>query len=74
MFIDLYTIVMGLLFGLVLAVTIVGFLIYAAVTSPQYEDDYPYTARLDRWIPLSRHENQRNYLHVSGPDADHFDW
>lgn len=69
-FIDVNTLVLGLAFGLALSTVIVWFLVHAAITAPQHEDDRSRTAHLGKWSPTSRYESRRTYLHAVGYDPD----
>ena len=70
MVIDLTALVMGLVFGLVLATAIVFLLVYATLNTPQMED----LPGMNTWKPISRYESQRTYLHASGHHPDMVDW
>lgn len=72
-FIDVNALVLGLLFGLVLSVTIVIFLVHAAINTPQTEEDRTRTT-LGTWRPLARYESRRTYLHASGHDPEVYEW
>ena len=71
MFIDLNTLVVGLAFGLILGSAIVVFLIYAAINTPQLNDDRKH---ISHWMPISKYESQRTFLHASGHEPDGLDW
>jgi hypothetical protein len=73
-FIDVNALLMGLLFGLVLSVTIVIFLVHAAINAPQPEEDRSRAGRFGTWKPAARYENRRSYLHVGGHDPEVYEW
>lgn len=73
-FIDVNALVMGLVFGLVLSVTIVIFLIHAAINTPQVEEDRSRTTRFGTWRPHARYESRRTFLHASGHDPEIYEW
>lgn len=70
MVVDLNALIMGMVFGLVLAAAIVALLVYATANAPQLED----APGLNAWRPISRYESQRTYLHASGHHPDVIDW
>ena len=72
-YIDLSAILLGLVFGLVLSGSIVGFLIHAAINAPQSEEDRAGAAYFAHWSPISKYESRRTYLHAAGHDPD-FEW
>jgi hypothetical protein len=69
--IDVNTIVFGIVFGLILATSIIMLLVYATIQAPQIEDD---RSPVSHWTPMAKYESQRTYLHAIGHDPDVFDW
>lgn len=69
-FVDVSTLVLGLVFGLALSTVIVWFLVHAAITAPQHDDDPAHAGRLAKWSPMARYESRRAYLHAAGHDPD----
>lgn len=71
---DVNALLWGLLFGLVLSVTIVVFLVHAAINAPQTEEDRSRMARFGTWRPIAKYENRRTYLHANGHDPEVYEW
>ena len=71
MIIDVNTVVFGILFGLVLAASIIMLLVYAAIQTPQPEDE---KSQITQWTPMAKYESHRTYLHATGHDPDVLDW
>jgi hypothetical protein len=69
--IDMSTLVLGTLLGLVLGGAIVLFLIYAAVNAAKENTE---RARFNGFAMWARREPQYNHLHTMGRDLDTFEW
>lgn len=71
---DVNALLLGLLFGLALSVTIVIFLVHAAINTPQAEEDKSRSARFATWRPIAKYESRRTFLHASGHDPEVYEW
>jgi hypothetical protein len=71
---DINALLLGLLFGLALSVTIVIFLVHAAINTPQTDEDRSRMSRFGMWKPIARYESRRTYLHASGHDPEVYEW
>lgn len=71
---DVSALVWGLLFGLVLSITIVIFLVHAAINTPQSDEDRSRMARFGTWRSVAKYESRRTFLHASGHDPEVYEW
>jgi hypothetical protein len=75
--IDVSVLIAGTALGLVLGISIVVFLVYAAVNAARVDPDtgtYENANNLSHWSPITRHETQRVHLHVVVRDVEAAEW
>lgn len=72
--IDISAILLGLVFGLVLASAIILLLLHAAVSSPITEEETTHSFNFRNWKPVSKYESRRTFMHAAGHDPDTLEW
>ena len=72
--IDVTAILLGLIFGLVLASAIILLLVHAAVSSPLTEEETHHNFSFTHWKPVSKYESRRTFMHAAGHDPDTLEW